>query len=620
MNTIEKLIGYFYSGQAGLVLTSVEPEECLRELAEAARATQGTDEPYELAFWDCADGLTDMYGNQMTIGEGDVPDEDLAALGLSNGQSQKIGLHETLETVLGTARQRQYREETGEMNEGDDTMRILVIRNFDRHLAPSGMQGPVDAALLMLVQKIVNEGQGTKVFLIMQTTPGFDLPDELTVHCEYVEHDLPESEERLAIIADLGVEEEHMSKKVLDATAGLSRAKTAQYAAETIATHGYLNPMSVFKKKALHLGRSSKLAVWSPEFVERVKLWPSPDVEDLADANDVNMIHEETHASNRELGEDEVRVKLSYIEGSKSVERWLDPMPKDKFETLYRPDRSFYSFKSVIGLDGLKEFLSNGFRPNVPLRARLKHILMLGVPGTGKSHMMRCTSGEFGEPTCEMQVDKLYSKWLGDTDKILARMLSTAGMIGGILAIDEFQRFLPKSGGDGGEGSGVENRMGGSILTWLNDQNSNLVMSAANNISNLPDEFTRSGRCDVTMFVGFPGKEAKEAAWKMYIRLHELENQALPADEYWTPADIMNCCRLAEQQREPLTRAARFVTPSYEKNRKQMDELMEWAETAGCVCAETGERFVHPRKVKAASSTPKKVTRKVRQGKKESDG
>jgi AAA+ superfamily predicted ATPase len=476
----------------------------------------------------------------------------------------------------------------------------------------------VDAALLMLAQKIVNEGQGTKVFLIMQTTPGFELPPELAEHCEYIEHDLPESEERLSIITDLGVELESADKKVLEATAGLSRAKTAQYVAETLASFGYLNPMAVFKKKALHLGRSSKLAVWSPDFVERVKLWPSPKVEELAGATDVNVIHEETHINNRELGEDEVRARLQYIEGDKMVERWLDPMPKAEFEKLYRPDRDFYSFKSVIGLDGLKEFLSNGFRENVPLRARLKHILMLGVPGTGKSHMMRCTSGEFSEPICEMQVDQLYSKWLGDTDKILARMLRTAGMIGGILAIDEFQRFLPKSGGDT-EGSGVENRMGGSILTWLNDQNSNLVMSAANNISNLPDEFTRSGRCDVTMFVGFPGQAAKEAAWKMYIRIHELEDQELPQDEYWTPADIMNCCRLAEQQRETLKRSARFVTPSYEKNRKQMDTLMEWAEGAGCVCAETGERFVHPRKVKAVSSTPKKVTRKVR-GKKETDG
>jgi hypothetical protein len=619
MNTIERLIGYFYSGQAGLVLTSVEPEECLRELAETARASQGTDEPYELAFWDCADGLTDMYGNQMSISSEDVPDEDLAALGISHGRSQKIGLHETLETVMGTARQRQYREETGEAADGDDTMRILVIRNFDRHLCPSGSQGPVDAALLMLVQKIVNEGQGTKVFLIMQTTPSFELPEELTVHCEYVNHDLPDSEERTEIINDLGVDAESIGTPVLNATAGLSRAKTAQYAAETIASYGYLNPISVFQKKATHLSRSSKLDVWSPEFVQQIKLWPGATVDDLHEATDVTMINEETHVNNKDLSEDEVRVRLRYLENGKKVERWLDPMHKDHFEKTYRPERDFYSLKSVVGLSGLKEFLCKGFRPDVPDRAKMKHVLMLGVPGTGKSFMMQCCSGEFNTPLSSMQANNLYSKWLGDTDKILARMLATVEMIGGILAIDEFQRFLPQ-GGSGGESGGVESRLLGTLLTWFNNQNSNLVLSAANNISNLPDEITRSGRVDALMFVGFPGRDAKDAAWQMYLRRHELGKQQLPKDDYWTPADIMSCCRLAELQQCSVLHASRWITPSYEKNQKQMDELMDWAEGAGCICSESGERFQHPRKVKAANSTPKKVTRKVRPGNAETNG
>ena len=45
MNIVEKLNGYFAAGQSGLVLTSVEPEECLRELAEAARASADGREP-----------------------------------------------------------------------------------------------------------------------------------------------------------------------------------------------------------------------------------------------------------------------------------------------------------------------------------------------------------------------------------------------------------------------------------------------------------------------------------------------------------------------------------------------------------------------------------------------
>jgi hypothetical protein len=609
MSVIKKLGNYFASGQAGLVLTSVEPEECLTELGTAARSTSGTDDPWDLCFWDAADGLTDARGEPV-FAEDAPADEDIEALGFSSGAPpQKIGLHDTLEQLLGAARGRQYREEMGEAESEDNVQRILCIRNFDKHLYPTGPQGAVDAGLLIFIQKIIHVGQGTRVCVVMQTTPNFELPEELTVHCEYVNHDLPTSEERTALVVELGMSEDQVTPQVLAATAGLSRAKTAQYTAETISDYGYLNAAAVFQKKASHLARASKLDVWSPEFVQQIKLWPTPATE-LAEATDVTMIAEETSVSNKQLKDDEVRVRVKYMKNGKRVESWLEAMPLEQFEKDFRPERDFFTLKSVVGLGGLKDFLKTGFRPNVPDRARMKHVLMLGVPGTGKSFTMQCCSGEFNAPLSSMQANNLYSKWLGDTDKILAKMLSTVEEIGGILAIDEFQRFLPQSGGGGGE-SGVEGRLLGTLLTWFNNQNSNLVLSAANNISNLPDEITRAGRVDALMFVGFPGREAKDAAWEMYIKRHELDEQKLPKDEHWTPADIMSCCRLAELQDCSIAKASRWITPSYEKNKEQMDGLMDWAENAGCICAETGERFVHPRKVKKPSSG-KKVTRRVK--------
>lgn len=604
MTTLEKLNTYFNAGQAGLVLTSFEPEEVLKELAEQARSSRATDDRMDLMFWDAADSLTDAFGNPVSFKPQE--DDDVSSL-MGASKPQKIGLHETLDAVIQTIRGRQYRQETGQQTEEDNNVRVLVVRNAERHMCPHGSQGQVDATLLAQAQKIVNEGQTCHVFLVLQTAPSFELPDELMVHFEYVHHDLPNAEERLQILTDLGVGS--IPPLAEGATAGLSRAKTAQYAAETIAAYGYLNPAAVFQKKATHLARSSKLEVWSPEFVSQIKLWPKPGAASLENATDVTLVAEETSVSNKTLKEGNVRARIRYIQGGKRVETWLSEMPKEKFESDFRPERDFYSLKSVVGLTGLKDFLRKGFRPGVPDRAKMKHVLMLGVPGTGKSFTMQCCSGEFNSPLSSMQANNLYSKWLGDTDKILAKMLETVSMIGGILAIDEFQRFLPQSG-PGGESGGVENRLLGTLLTWFNNQQSNLVLSAANNISNLPDEITRSGRVDALMFVGFPGKEAKEAAWRMYLNRHELAEQELPKDDYWTPADIMSCCRLAEMQNVSVTHASRWITPSYEKNPKQMDSLMEWAEAAGCICAETGERFRHPKNTPSVSTA--KVTRKIK--------
>jgi hypothetical protein len=609
MNTLQKLLSYFNAGQAGLVLTSFEPEEVHKELAEQARQSRATDNKIDLMFWDAADALTDAYGNPVSF-KPQNDDDDISALVGASSKPQKIGLHDTLEAVIQTIRGRQYRAETDQKTADDDALRVLIVRNADRHLTPNGPNGPVDTVLLAQCQKIVNEGQSCHVFMILQTCPSFELPDELMVHFEYVHHDLPSTEERAQILMDLDIKD--IPALAMNATAGLSRAKTAQYAAETISQYGYLNPAAVFQKKATHLSRASKLDVWSPEFVQQIKLWPRPEAlpDNLRNASDITLVAEENSASNKKLKDGEVRVKIRATCDGKTVSHWLDAMPLAKFDQNFRPERDFYSLKSVVGLTGLKDFLRKGFRPGVPERAKMKHVLMLGVPGTGKSFTMQCCSGEFNAPLSSMQASNLYSKWLGDTDKILAKMLETVGMIGGILAIDEFQRFLPQ-GGPGGESGGVENRLLGTLLTWFNNQQSNLVLSAANNIANLPDEITRSGRVDALMFVGFPGREAKDAAWRMYLNRHQLQDIEMPKDEYWTPADIMSCCRLAEQQGVSVVHASRWITPSYEKNPKQMDSLMEWAEAAGCICAETGERFRHPKNTPQVT-TASKVTRKIK--------
>jgi SpoVK/Ycf46/Vps4 family AAA+-type ATPase len=292
------------------------------------------------------------------------------------------------------------------------------------------------------------------------------------------------------------------------------------------------------------------------------------------------------------------------MQNGKKIEQWLEPMPVDSFNKLYRPERNFYTFDSIIGLNGLKSYLKNGFSPDVPDRSKLRHVLMLGVPGTGKSMTMKCCSGEFGLPLSSMQASNLYSKWVGDTDKILANMLRTVEEIGGILGIDEFQRFLPQGGS--GESGGLENRMLGTLLTWFNDQKSTVILSAANNIANLPDEITRSGRVDALFFVGFPGSDAKSHAWEMYMQRHDLADQDLPTDQYWTPADIASCCRLAEMQRVDIKTASKWITPSYEKNKEQMDNLLD--------CAETGDRFKAKNAIDAVSA-PKRVVRKVTRAK-----
>lgn len=616
MSVIDELRNHFSSGQSGIVLTSAEPEECLSELALYAGATQGAEEEWELQFWDAADGLTDQQGAMVSL-RGGTNDEDddssgLKALGLENSVTQqKVGLYDTLENALQTSRTRQCREEVNKVQPEDSTLKILVIRNLDRHLCPGGSHAGVDAGLLIYIQKLVNIGQGTKSFVIMQTAPGFKLPAELVELCEFVEHKAPDSEERKALIESLEVNKDDISVAVLEATAGLSRGKVAQYAAETISQHGRLVPKVLWNMKAKHLAISSGINLWSSDFSETVPLSPVPKLSQFHDTRQMQLLVMQDFHTNRQLAEKEVRVRISYstTTGEEKIE-WLDPMPRTKFESDFRPNHNVFGFDSVVGLKSLKDLVVNGLRPELNPRARARNVILIGPPGTGKTTMSKAISSQLKLIMATIKMGALFDKYVGETDKNFARIVETLERLGRgtMLFLDEIQRTMPS--GSNSENS-TDNRMAGNFLTWLSSQKSNFILAAANDISHLPPEMTRSGRFQ-KIFVGYPGKEAKDAAWKMYIAMHELSEQEIPKDEMWTPADIAECCLMAEQQGESLMRASRWITPSYESQQKEMDKMMDQAASDGLIDADTGEIFVHPRKRIAAGTVGKKIVRRIK--------
>lgn len=583
MDICKQIVRLAKTGQGGIVLTTVEPEQCIMDL----RKSVASNEKIDLYTWGMADGLISKTGVPTSLeSETKSANSSLFSTGNAGGGAWKrCNLPDLLDWVL--ARINKERSKRGETDPKEQTVFTVLIRNADHFVDNKS----TNVLVLSQLQQIMAHGSGYGISVILQAAPGFTLPVELAEYCEVVEHELPSEDARREILS-FNIPGIEIAPAVLAATAGLSGIKAVQFAAEACdIKNGTIRPDEVFRKKALFLGQSAKLDIWSPQFQAEIKLYPAPQVDDLADATEVVLVEEQRAPYYPEIPEGKVKARIRYMsrtDGSRHS-RWLEPMSQEAFDTLYRPNRNEYSFDAVVGLQGVKDILTNAMRPGVPDRARLRHLLLLGVPGVGKSMLQKCSSGQFNMPLTSMQSANLYSKWLGDTDKALYWMLKTVSQIGGIFGIDEFQRFLPQ--GNNSE-NGTENRVLGTLLTWLNDQNTNLVLSAANNVSQLPDEVTRSGRVDALIFVGFPSREAKDAAWQLYRTRHELPAEYRnPDDDRWTPADIQSCCRLAEMQGVTLERAARWVIPSYHKNPEQMDALMQWASKAGCICAETGEPF-----------------------------
>jgi hypothetical protein len=100
----------------------------------------------------------------------------------------------------------------------------------------------------------------------------------------------------------------------------------------------------------------------------------------------------------------------------------------------------------------------------------------------------------------------------------------------------------------------------------------------ANDIAKLPPEFSRAERFDGVFFLDLPSAEQRRAIWRIYLDQYQLDDgQALPADDFWTGAEIKACCRLAALLDVPLTAAAQNIVPVARTSAESVEKLCQWA-------------------------------------------
>ena len=277
-------------------------------------------------------------------------------------------------------------------------------------------------------------------------------------------------------------------------------------------------------------------------------------------------------------------------------------LTKSGLLTLHRGEERF---SELGGLDALKQFCSKALSIR-SARARPRGILLLGVPGTGKSAFAKALGNESGRPTLVLDVGALMGSLVGETEGRTRQALRLIDAMSPCVAfIDEIDKALAgvQSGGGGGGGdSGVSARLFGSFLSWLSDHRSDaFVVATCNDISRLPPEFARAERFDAVFFLDLPGTAEKQKIWELYQRHYELPEQRLPATPGWTGAEIRSCCRLAALLDVPLSKAAEHVVPVAATAAESVQKLRSWA-AGRCLDAAGGGLYV-PAKCAADSST-----------------
>ena len=235
-----------------------------------------------------------------------------------------------------------------------------------------------------------------------------------------------------------------------------------------------------------------------------------------------------------------------------------DIAEKEKKNLLKKSDTieiidSDVNLEQVGGLDVLKEDIktkakifknisvATSNRVNLPYP---KGILILGMPGCGKSMIAKAIANEFKMPLLRLDINRMMGKYVGESEANLRQALQIAEAAHPcVLWIDEIEKaFSGSSNGDGGSDSVVV-RLMGYFLTWMQERKSPVyIVATANDV--MRPEFMRKGRFDEVYFVDFPNKvETTEILHKKISRYENgiFDFSLFSNSTYSKIAELMQC-------------------------------------------------------------------------------
>ena len=182
----------------------------------------------------------------------------------------------------------------------------------------------------------------------------------------------------------------------------------------------------------------------------------------------------------------------------------------------------------IAGFDNLKRWVADrkgAFFTDGPLPPP-KGLLLLGVQGCGKSLASKVIAGELGIPLYRLDLNRLYSKYIGETEENLRKALATVERLSPVcLWIDEIEKIFASSSGE--IDGGVSKRVLGTMLTWMQERKDrSFIAATSNDINSLPPELLRKGRFDEIFFSDLPDTYAREGIIKIHLEKRGLN----PAD------------------------------------------------------------------------------------------
>lgn len=267
------------------------------------------------------------------------------------------------------------------------------------------------------------------------------------------------------------------------------------------------------------------------------------------------------------------------------VLEWYDPLPG--------------GLDAVGGLDNLKSWLKARASAYSPAARAYglpspKGVLVVGIPGTGKTLTAKAAATTWGIPLIRMDLGALKSKFVGDSEANIRKAFRVIEAVGRcVVWLDEIEKALQGSTSGSSDGGTSSDQLG-AILGWMQERSSEaFVIATANDVSALPPELLRKGRFDELFFVDLPTRSERvqiaQATLKTFGRKPDAIDTGAVADATtdFTGAEIAAIVPEAmftafndggrEITTDDLLQAARDVVPLSKTAAGKIKALRDWA-------------------------------------------
>lgn len=255
-----------------------------------------------------------------------------------------------------------------------------------------------------------------------------------------------------------------------------------------------------------------------------------------------------------------------------------------------------HGFDAIGGCDNVKSLIRKAGITLSPKAKELnldpmKAFLFLGVPGCCKSELIKACGPELKLPVVKMDLSRMFGSLVGQSEHNIRAALKTLDSMAPCIAwIDEFDKGMSGVGGSGSHDGGTTVRVGGVLLTWMNDHTSQvIVMCSANDVSAIPPEYLRKGRFSEIVFFDIPSPKERTDIFRVQFIRQKLEPTKfdiaalVDASGQFTGAEIMAAISDAkitaayETGSRPTTEgvlaAVGRIIPEAKKNKSRIESI-----------------------------------------------